>query len=67
MTKEELLLMALCREVLVRGIQTDRFTELWLASGVRLDGSELDIAHHVIQCSQKIGPEGAPSFSPTLH
>lgn len=67
MTKEELLLMALCREVLIRGIQTDRFTELWLASGVRLDGSELDIANDVVQRAHEICPVGIASFRPTLH
>lgn len=49
MTREESLLRALCYEVVVKGVQTDRFTELWLASGVNLESSELNIANKLLQ------------------
>ncbi len=49
MTREESLLRALCHEVVEKGVQTDRFTELWLASGVNLESAELDIANRLLQ------------------
>ncbi len=54
MTTEECLLRAICREVLSGGILTDRFTELWLASGVNLEGHELDIANKLLQRAQEV-------------
>ena len=52
MTKEECLLRAICREIVLGGVQTDRFTQLWLASGVNLQSSELDIANKILQRGQ---------------
>ncbi|MBI2339819.1 MAG: hypothetical protein HYU99_05585 [Deltaproteobacteria bacterium] len=54
MTREEVLLRELCREVANVGVQSDRFTELWLATGVNLDSCELDIANKILQRSEEI-------------
>ena len=49
MSKEELLLRRLCVEITEKGVQTERFTELWLATGVNLDSCELEIANRILQ------------------
>lgn len=54
MTREEVLLRELCREVVSQGVHSERFTELWLATGVNLDSCELDIANKILQRSAEI-------------
>lgn len=49
MTKEEYLIRELCRELAAKGVHTDRFTELWLESGVNLDSCEFEIANKILQ------------------
>lgn len=48
MTRKEMLFRELCLEVVQGGIHTDRFTELWLETGVRLEGSEIEVANWVL-------------------
>ena len=54
MTKEEHLLRRLCVEVTTGGVQTERFTELWLATGVNLDSCELEIANKILRRSEEL-------------
>lgn len=61
MTKEELLLRQLCLEVAFKGVHTDRFTELWLASGINLDSWEFEIANKLLVKSEE------ESFSKSCH
>lgn len=49
MTREEFLLLELCKEVLDFGLHRERFTELWLESGLQLDEVEMDIAYKLWQ------------------
>lgn len=48
MTRKEHLFRELCLEVIQGGIHTDRFTELWLETGVRLEGFELELANRFL-------------------
>lgn len=54
MTKEEQLLRLLCVEITEKGVQTERFTQLWLATGVNLDSCELEIANRILQRSEEM-------------
>lgn len=54
MTREEALLRELCVEVVYRGIESERFTQLWLALGVNLDGSEFDIAQKILSRHERV-------------
>lgn len=44
-----MILRELCFELTEKGIQTDRFTELWIASGVQLDDHEFEMANRILQ------------------
>ena len=62
MTTKEELLRELCLEVVSKGVHTDRFTQLWLASGVNLDSWEFEIAQKImVRC------EDEESFSKSQH
>lgn len=56
MRKEELL-MELCLEVADKGIHTERFTELWLESGITLEGLELEVVNRLIRRGESEHPE----------
>lgn len=47
MTKEEKLLRDICEEVRLHGMETTRFQKLWLSCGVKLEGSELEVANRL--------------------
>jgi len=49
MTKEEILLMELCKELTLEGVHSDRFTELWLESGIPLEGPEFYLVNRLLQ------------------
>lgn len=49
MKKEDFILRELCREVALKGIDSDRFTELWMQSGIELDSPEFDIANLILR------------------
>lgn len=49
MTEREFILRQLCIEMVSHGIETDRFTELWLASGVLLESLEFELANRLKQ------------------
>jgi len=66
MTRKEVLFRELCLEVIRGGIQTDRFTELWLETGVRLEGFELELANRFL--SHQEGTTTVwKSVTPLLH
>jgi hypothetical protein len=48
MIKEENLLIELCKEVITSGINTPRFNQLWIESGVKLTDIELEIANKLL-------------------
>ena len=54
MTRQEVLFRKLCLEVVHGGIDTERFTELWLETGVRLEGSEIEVANRIL--NRLVGP-----------
>ena len=54
MTEQEALLRQLCVEIALRGVHTDRFTELWLASGLKLEDEELAIAQKYLGCKSDV-------------
>ncbi|MBI4411055.1 MAG: hypothetical protein HY541_01055 [Deltaproteobacteria bacterium] len=66
MTREEILLRELCREVVSEGINSERFTELWLATGVNLDSCELDIANKILKRSEEISGRATTQLK-TIH
>ena len=66
MTREEILLRELCREVVSQGVNSERFTELWLATGVNLDSCELDIANKILQRSEEISGRATAQWK-TIH
>ena len=49
MRKQDLILKELCLELAEKGVQTDRFTQLWIESGVLLDGEEFEIANRILK------------------
>ncbi len=53
MTRDERLIRELCCEVALQGMHTNRFNELWMASGVRLEGEEFDILQKVMNRSKE--------------
>ena len=65
MTKNELLLMQICEEVALERIHSDRFTQLWLETGVPLDGPEFEVANRLLRKREEIEEMGCPSS--TLH
>ena len=66
MTREEILLRELCREVVSEGVNSERFTELWLATGVNLDSCELDIANKILKRSEEISGRATTQLK-TIH
>ena len=66
MTREEILLRELCREVVSQGVNSERFTELWLATGGNLDSCELDIANKILQRSEEISGRATAQWK-TIH
>ncbi len=62
MTTKEELFKELCLEVAAKGIHTDRFTELWLATGINLDSWEFEIANKML-----VNCEDEESFSKSRH
>ena len=66
MTREEILLRELCSEVVSQGVNSERFTELWLATGVNLDSCELDIANKILQRSEEISGRATAQWK-TIH
>lgn len=49
MTREEILVRQLCAEVVLHGVHTDKFTELWLESGINLDTWDFEMANAVLK------------------
>ena len=49
MTREEILVRQLCAEVVLHGVHTDKFTELWLESGISLDTWDFEMANAVLK------------------
>lgn len=48
MKREEILLRELCFEMAENGVDSDRFTRLWMESGISLDSLEFDIANKIL-------------------
>lgn len=51
------ILLELCLEVIKGDIASDRFKELWIESGVPLEGEEFEVANQILMKAQERGTE----------
>jgi hypothetical protein len=51
------LLMELCLEVAKGDLASERFRDLWIESGINLDGEEFEIANRILVRAQEMGIE----------
>ncbi|GEM_PF-3428452 len=54
--REELLLQ-LCFEMLKSDVASERFRDLWLESGVALEGAEFEVANQILVKAYELGSE----------
>jgi hypothetical protein len=60
------ILMELCLEVVKGDIASNRFRELWIESGVPLEGDEFEVANRILVRAHEMGSE-IPWKSYRLH
>ncbi len=54
--KEELLIQ-LCLEMVKSDVASERFRELWIESGVALEGAEFEVANQILVKAYEMGSE----------
>lgn len=55
--REGELLIQLCLEMVKSDVASERFRELWLETGVALEGTEFEVANQILVKAYEIGSE----------